>query len=108
MIYRLNCSVCHGLLGQPQSNIASGMFPYPPQLLPPHRGVTDDPAGETFWKVKNGIRLTGMPGFQNSLSEDQIWEVSVMLANANKLPDAAKQGLMPSATAPEPPAPAKP
>ncbi len=93
MTYAQNCAVCHGALDQPQTAIAKGMFPPPPQLLPPHKGVTDDPAGETFWKVKNGIRLTGMPGFHASLTDQQIWRVSVMLANAEKLPDSVKKML---------------
>jgi thiosulfate dehydrogenase len=92
MTYRDNCAVCHGLPGQPQSAIAKGMFPRPPHLFEGH-GVTDDPAGETYWKVKNGIRLTGMPGFEKSLSEDEIWQVSELLAKADKLPDSVLKDL---------------
>lgn len=93
MTYAQHCSVCHGAMNQPETAIAKGMFPHPPQLMPPRKGVTDDPAGETFWKVKNGIRLTGMPGFHASLSDDEMWKVSVMLANADKLPDSVKKML---------------
>ena len=85
-LYRIHCAVCHGLTGHPPTATALGLFPLPPQLMPPHTGVTDDPVGETFWKVKNGIRLTGMPGFLKSLSEDEIWQVSELLVNADKLP----------------------
>ena len=92
MIYRENCAVCHGLPGQPQTAIAKGMFPPPPHLFTGH-GVTDDPAGETYWKVKNGIRLTGMPGFVKSLTEEQMWQVSEMLAKADKLPESVMQQL---------------
>jgi len=88
-IYREQCSVCHGLSGQPETAIAKGMFPDPPQLFTGH-GVTDDPPGETYWKAANGIRLTGMPGFRGPLNETQLWQVSLMLANADKLPAAAK------------------
>jgi mono/diheme cytochrome c family protein len=88
-IYREQCAVCHGLSGQPETAIAKGMFPHPPQLFTGH-GVTDDPPGETYWKAANGIRLTGMPGFMGSLSDTQLWQVSLMLANADKLPAAAK------------------
>lgn len=87
MTYRESCAVCHGLPGQPQSAIAKGMFPPPPHLFEGH-GVTDDPAGETYWKAKNGIRLTGMPGFEKSLTDEQIWQVSEMLAKADKLPES--------------------
>lgn len=90
-IYVEHCAVCHGLPNQPQTAIAKGEFPKPPQLF--HgKGVTDDPPGETYWKVANGIRLTGMPAFKNSLSDEQMWQVSLLLAT-EKLPESVKQTL---------------
>jgi mono/diheme cytochrome c family protein len=83
-IYRANCAVCHGLPGQPGSPTSKGMYPRPPQLFKGH-GVTDDPVGETYWKVANGIRLTGMPAYTGSLSETDMWQVSLLLANADKV-----------------------
>src|SRR5579864_8770314 len=103
-VYRQNCAVCHGLPGEPQTAIAKGMFPKPPELF--HgTGVTDDPAWETYWKAKNGIRLTGMPAFKDSLNDTQLWQVSVLLANADKISPAVKAAL---ATPPEPPQAAPP
>jgi mono/diheme cytochrome c family protein len=87
--YREYCSMCHGMSREPESAIAKGMFPRPPQLFHGD-GVTGDPVGETYWKVSNGIRLTGMPGFRGSLTDEQIWQVSQLLANANKLPAAVR------------------
>jgi mono/diheme cytochrome c family protein len=85
--YRQYCSVCHGLPGQEKTPTAKGMYPPPPQLF--HgKGVTDDPAGETYWKVSNGIRLTGMPAYGGSLSDRDIWNISELLAHADKLPPA--------------------
>jgi thiosulfate dehydrogenase len=93
-VYKENCAVCHGLPDQAKSNIAAGMFPKPPQLF--HgMGVTDDEAWETYWKAENGIRMTGMPGFKNQLNETQIWQVSVLLKNADKLPASVKTALTP-------------
>jgi thiosulfate dehydrogenase len=83
-IYRKNCAVCHGLPGQDQTAIAKGEFPKPPEFFK-GQGVTNDPASVTYWKVANGIRLTGMPGFSGSQTTDQMWQVSLLLANANKL-----------------------
>jgi thiosulfate dehydrogenase len=91
-IYRKNCAVCHGLPGRPATAIAQGMYPKPPQLLD-GKGVTDDPAGESYWKVAKGIRLTGMPGFQEALSERQMWQVSILLVDADKLPKAVQDNL---------------
>ena len=100
-VYKQNCAVCHGLPDRAQSAIAEGMFPKPPELL--HgTGVTDDPAWETHWKVENGIRLTGMPGFKGRLNDAQMWQVSVLLANADKISPAVKTAL----TSPPPPPPA--
>ena len=68
------------------------MFPIPPQLLV-KKGVTDDPAGETYWKVTNGIRLTGMPGYTKTLSDTQRWQVSLLLLHAHDLPASAMMEL---------------
>jgi thiosulfate dehydrogenase len=84
-LYREQCAMCHGIPDQPKTAIAKGMYPVPPQLF--HgKGVTDDPAGETYWKIDNGIRLTGMPAYGKSLSEKQMWQMSLLLAGADKLP----------------------
>ena len=93
-VYKEHCAVCHGVAGQPQTAIAKGMFPKPPVLLE-GKGVTDDSPGETYWKVAGGIRMTGMPGFDKSLSTTQMWQVSLLLANADKLPKSVKDSLAP-------------
>jgi mono/diheme cytochrome c family protein len=91
-IYRDHCAVCHGLPGQAQTAIAQGMFPKPPKLME-GKGVTDDSPGETYWKVAGGIRMSGMPGFDKTLSATQMWQVTLLLANADKLPKATKDSL---------------
>ena len=91
-IYREHCAVCHGLPKQAQTAIAKGMYPKPPALLE-GKGVTDDPAGETYWKVAGGIRMTGMPGFQQTLSSTEMWQVSILLAHADSLPQKIQDSL---------------
>jgi thiosulfate dehydrogenase len=91
-IYKDHCAVCHGLPGEPKSAIASGMFPPPPQLFK-GTGVTDDQAWETYWKIYGGIRMTGMPGFSEHLSETKMWQLSVLLKNADKISPAVKAEL---------------
>jgi len=60
-VYKEQCATCHGLPNEPKTAVAQGMFPAPPQLF--HGvGVTDDDAWESYWKVENGIRMSGMPG----------------------------------------------
>ncbi len=111
-LYKQHCAVCHGLPLTPQTATAAGMYPRPPLLLQ-GKGVTDDEPGESYWKIFNGIRLSGMPGFSKSLSETQIWQIALLVANADKLPASAKMALVtpstPTATmplvSPVPPAP---
>jgi mono/diheme cytochrome c family protein len=51
-------------------------------------GVSDDDAGESYWKVANGIRLTGMPAFDHVLTDTEMWQVTLLLKNADQqLPD---------------------
>jgi thiosulfate dehydrogenase len=104
-VYREHCAVCHGVPGQAETFIAKGMYPHPPKLME-GKGVTDDEPGESYWKVANGIRLTGMPGFKATLSETQMWQVSLLVANADKLSKSVKDGLsVPSVVAMPPSVP---
>ena len=86
-LYRQQCAACHGLYGRP-SSFGEHMYPKAPQLWQPHGagvvGVSDDPVGETFWKIKNGIRLTGMPAFDQQLNDTQKWQLTLLLAGADK------------------------
>ncbi|HVB99366.1 MAG TPA: c-type cytochrome [Candidatus Dormibacteraeota bacterium] len=88
-IYRSDCAVCHGLPSQAPTAAARGMYPRPPQFFRPNAGKIDDPAREVYWKVKNGIRLTGMPAWRSSLSDTQIRDLTGFLGDASALPSAA-------------------
>jgi thiosulfate dehydrogenase len=96
-VYRTDCAFCHGLPLQAPSAASQGMFPHAPQLFTAKETVTDDPVGVTYWKVKNGIRLTGMPGFQKALNDQQMWQVSALMASADKLPPDVLRNLLPAA-----------
>jgi mono/diheme cytochrome c family protein len=114
-VYRDQCASCHGERNKP-SSFGAHMYPDAPPLWEMHHhgsetmmGVTDDPPGETYWKVANGIRLSGMPSYKQILTDTQMWQVSLLLANADKpLPPAALDILngvaspaAPSAVAPQ-------
>ena len=117
-IYRQQCAACHGSLGRP-SSFGPHMYPDAPQLWERHGrksavGVSDDPAGETYWKVANGIRLTGMPAFNKILNPTQIWQVTLLLSRADRpLPPGVRDQIQspaalkdPALTHAMPPAPA--
>ena len=91
-IYRVQCASCHGIPGH-DVGYAKHMYPSAPQLWKKHGksdvvGVSDDEPGETYWKIANGIRLSGMPSYNHVLSDTEMWQVSLLLKNADKeLPD---------------------
>lgn len=101
--YRHHCVGCHGLPDMKRMRPEPKMFPPPPQLFTPDGYVTDDPVGVTYWKIKNGIRMTGMPSFEKVLNDQQMWQTAAVLASANKLPPEAMQTLKKPLFPPPPP-----
>jgi len=98
MVYKENCAQCHGVPGE-DVDYAKWMYPKAPQLFKKHAkgnvvGVSDDDPGETFWKVKNGIRLTGMPSFEHTLSNEDMWDVTLLLKSADQPMSAAVKGTL--------------
>lgn len=87
-LYKDHCAFCHGIPGGQRSPVAKGEFPPPPQLFEPDEMVTDDPEGVSFWKVTHGIRLSGMPGFDDVLTDEQRWQLAMLVAHADKLTPA--------------------
>ncbi len=86
-VYVAHCAVCHGT---PNHDSSFGKWEYPtsPQLWTRHAngvvGVSDDPANASYWKVDNGIRLTGMPSFKHILTTEQMWQVSFLVSRADQ------------------------
>ncbi|HEY0798744.1 MAG TPA: cytochrome c [Candidatus Baltobacteraceae bacterium] len=87
-LYKENCAACHGGADGTPSNIAQGLYQRPPQLG--KHGVEDDSAGETYWKVEHGIRLTGMPAFSKTLTDTQMWQITLFLQKMDNLPPAVR------------------
>jgi mono/diheme cytochrome c family protein len=90
-LFSRHCAGCHGSAkgAATASPLAKGLYPRPPQLATD--GVEGDPEGYTFWKIKHGIRLTGMPSFGHTLSDQQIWTLVLFLNHMDKLPLGAQQ-----------------
>jgi len=91
-IFQQGCAGCHGRLDQDPATMSKRFYPRPPQLLPPGKGVTDDPVGATHWVVTNGIRFSAMPA-AGKLTDQEIWQVSQFLHNADKLPASIQEFL---------------
>jgi len=90
-LYAGHCAICHGTAAgdASASPVAKGLYPKPPQLA--SDGVEDDAEGVTYWKIRHGIRLTGMPSWAGSLNDNQIWTLALFLKHMDKLPPHAQQ-----------------
>jgi len=91
--FKEHCVFCHGAPGRLRPPLATMMMPKPPQLFDKDNMVTDDPEGEIFWIISNGIRLSGMPGFGDHLEEKERWQIAMLLKHADKLPAAVQAEL---------------
>ena len=87
-LYGQNCIVCHGGVDGAPSTIADGLYQKAPQLA--KDGVEDDPEGVIYWKISHGIRLTGMPSFNGSLNDQQLWTLTLFLKHMDSLPPQAQ------------------
>jgi mono/diheme cytochrome c family protein len=86
-IYTMNCAGCHG--GIDRKPVAFGRSFYPPApnlILEPD----DDPEWHTFYIIHNGVRYTGMPAWDKTLSDSDMWKVTAFLSRADKLPPAVQ------------------
>jgi len=100
-LYAADCAVCHGAADGAASHIAKGLYQKAPQFA--KYGVEDDDDGETYWKLYHGIRMTGMPAFRETLTEDQLWKIALFLKNMNALPPAPQKAwdAVPSSAGPQ-------
>jgi mono/diheme cytochrome c family protein len=77
--FAAHCASCHGAPGVPRGDIAAGLYPKPANLRDSAQRYTP---GELFWIIKNGIKMSGMPSW-NDHSDDELWAT---VAFIEKLP----------------------
>src|SRR4051794_32714024 len=78
--YSEMCTGCHLAPGKEETEIRAGLYPKPPNLA--KLGMFDGPA-ETFWVIKHGIKMTGMPAWGVTHDDEAIWG---MVAFIKQLP----------------------
>ena len=86
-LYTMNCAVCHGALDKKPSTLANSFYPPPPQLV---QDPPADPDWHNYFVIRNGIRYTGMPAWDKTLSDEDIWKITIFLSHMQKLPEAAQ------------------
>jgi mono/diheme cytochrome c family protein len=87
-LYTMNCAVCHGGLDRKPSTLATSFYPPPPNLVsnPP-----DDPEWHIYYTIRTGVRYTGMPAWDKTMTEPEMWKVTTFLSHMDKLPPAVQE-----------------
>lgn len=99
-LYTMNCALCHGGLDRKPSTLATSFYPPPPNLIsdPP-----DDPEWHVYYTIRTGVRYTGMPSWDKTLSNDEMWKITMFLSHMDKLPPSVQEYWKTSfGTSPEP------
>ena len=71
--YAQNCTTCHGTNAFGDGPAAAGLNPAPADLHAPH--LDDHSDLQLFLWIRDGIKGTAMPSFQNKLSDTLIWNL---------------------------------
>ncbi len=86
-VFLESCAICHGPDGRAQTNIGRNMYPPAMDLNSPHVQHWND--GELFWIIRNGVRLTGMPSWQSSISDNDTWKLARFIHHLPRLEAAS-------------------
>lgn len=82
-VFREDCAMCHTPPGREPTKMSKGLNPQ----APPLDGLVEDmTAAELFWVTKNGIRFTGMPAWQSSHDDPDVWAVVAFMRRSQGIP----------------------
>lgn len=85
--YNEMCTGCHLKPDVAESEMASAMYPRPPNLAKVKR---DNPAA-TFWIIKHGFKMSGMPAWGLTHDDRRIWAMVAFLQQLPRLTPAQYQ-----------------
>jgi mono/diheme cytochrome c family protein len=94
-LYQEMCTGCHLGPGVERSEMSQGLYPPAPELA---RGDDLTPA-QQFWTIKHGVKLTAMPAWGKTHSDELIWDMVAFIRQLPKMsPEQYKAAV---ASAPE-------
>ena len=80
-LYQEMCTGCHLGPGLERSELSQGLYPAAPELA---RGDDLSPA-EQFWTIKHGVKLTAMPAWGKTHSDELIWDMVAFIRQLPKM-----------------------
>ena len=91
--YHEMCRLCHGAPEFPPLEFAKGFYPSPPSLI---AGDIQQEFGKAqiYWIAKHGIKMTGMPAFGPTHSEQELWGLAALVEEMPQMtPDQYRQAV---------------
>lgn len=79
-----HCATCHGKDGRGHTDIGQYMYPKVPDLSSQTTQQMTD--GALFYIIQNGVRWTGMPGWQKEHSPEETWKLVSFVRHVPSLP----------------------
>jgi mono/diheme cytochrome c family protein len=92
--YKEMCSACHLAPGTEITELHQGLYPQPPVFHQSTAEHEEHGMQNKFWVIKNGIKLTGMPAWGASHSDDEIWSLVAFINQLGKLSATEYQKLI--------------
>ena len=93
-VFLESCTLCHGPDGHGGAPIGRNMDPPAMDLGSPHVQHWSD--AELFWIIQNGVRLTGMPSWKSSISDDDTWKLARFIHNLPRIAAVSVPAAVPS------------
>ncbi|GGG88603.1 cytochrome P460 family protein [Edaphobacter dinghuensis] len=89
-----SCAQCHGADARGDTNVGRSMYPPAMDLTSAHVQHWND--AELFWIIQNGVRLTGMPSWKASISENDTWKLARFIHSLPRRDAASASPAVPS------------
>jgi mono/diheme cytochrome c family protein len=81
-VYKNNCAICHGGPEKPVAALGQTFSPPVPQFL---KDAPDMPEYQNYWVIRHGVKMTGMPAWDQILPDIDIWKVTTFLSKMDQL-----------------------
>lgn len=80
-LYQEMCTGCHLGPGLEKSELSQGLYPSAPELA----SATDLSPQQQFWTIKHGVKLSAMPAWGKTHSDQLIWDMVAFIRTLPKM-----------------------
>jgi mono/diheme cytochrome c family protein len=92
-LFHTACRLCHGGPGIKPLEFTAGLYPRPPRF--PSKDVQQDISDpQLFWIIKHGLKMTGMPSFGVSHSDEDLWAIVAFVRRLSTLSPQEYQAMV--------------